>query len=318
MSSTAASPQESSRSKILLESGTNELEVLVFHAGAEAYGINVAKVREVILPQRITTAPGLPGSVLGMINIRGAILPLVDLIGYLDITALSDDPTDRRIIITEFNRTRVGFIVERVEHIHRISWENIKPVPDSGTEHSQAVTGIAQIEDRLIFMLDFESIVDQINQQNSLHVKQVDNGLGVDRSACRVFVAEDSRMIREIMVTTLKNSGYTDIWAFTDGAEAWDEIQAAISQQGARQCVVVTDIEMPRMDGLTLTRHIKSHPDLKNTPVILFSSIINDDTRHKGEQVGADDQLAKPQLAQLIEKIDRLLQNRSASPATSA
>lgn len=299
---------------ILLESGTNELEVLVFAVGDSVFGVNVAKVREVILPREYAVSPEQPDCVLGMFNLRGGVLSLVDLHKYLDITPCNANPKQHRIIVTEFNGQRAAFRVERVEHIHRMSWENVDAVPDTGGDHHFAITGITKINDQLVLMLDFESILDEIAMQDQLHVECVENTLGVDRENHRIFLAEDSKFIRNIMVNLLTNSGYTKVESFGHGRACWNRLMKAV-ETGDTPSVIVTDIEMPMMDGLALTRNIKSHPQLKHIPVVLFSSLITDDTRHKGQQVGADDQIHKPQLKQLVELADGWIANGSEKQA---
>lgn len=301
---------QKSKAQILLESGTNELEVLVFGVGKGIYGVNVAKVREVILPIKTFASPGQPEGVLGMFNLRGRVLPLLDLHEYLNIKPTDPDPTHRRVIVTEFNGVQCAFQVERVEQIHRTSWSAMRPVPETGGDHHFAITGITEIDDRLVLMLDFESIFDHISLQDQLHIKQVDNKLGVDRASRRVVIAEDSKFIRELMRDVLVRSGYGEVIAYTNGGDAWEALQAVAEDEANQPDVIITDIEMPVMDGLALTRSIKADVRLKDIPVLLFSSLITDDTRHKGRQVGADDQLAKPQLAQVVEVVDGWIAKR--------
>ena len=315
---TASTPQ--SNADILLESGTNELEVLVFGLGQGAYGVNVAKVREVILPQRITASPGRHESVRGMFNLRNRVLPLIDLCHYLNIQS-DADAKSKRIIVTEFNGIHTAFEVDWVEQIYRMSWNRMQSVPESYGQTHFCLTGITEIEDRLVLMLDFESVVDHVNMQDDLHVEIVENKLGVDRAGKHVFIAEDSRFIRDLMETTLMSSGYGKIHPFDTGTQAWAALQKiAHDDDDAQRCdILIADIEMPQMDGLHLVRRVKAEPALKDIPVILFSSLITDDTRHKGEQVGADDQIAKPQLPHLVEIVDGWIKriDDNAAPAVS-
>ena len=316
MADQAPTTTQQSRSEILLESGTNELEVLVFGIGKGTYGINVAKVREVILPLRLSQCPNQPPSVLGMFNLRGHVLPLVDLHHYLNIPPLEEDGKNLRIIVTDFNGIQAGFQVDRVEQIFRISWSQMRPPTETQTagEHG-VVTGIIDLDKRMILMLDFESIVDHIRMADKLHIKSVENEQEVDRGAYRIFFAEDSSFIRGIIHSLLVNSGYTQVEGFPNGAEAWEAIQQA-AKDGNPPDVVVTDIEMPKLDGLTLTKSIKSNPQLKSIPVILFSSLITDDNRHKGEQVGANEQITKPQFPNVVKLLDKLILDRQ--PQTTA
>lgn len=300
---------------ILLESGTNELEVLVFTLAGQAYGVNVAKVREVILPVKVIASPDQPGAVMGMFNLRGTVLPLVDLHKYFAL--LKDDETidRRRIIVTEFNGQQAAFQVDAVRHIHRISWQAMREVPQLHEgQHHFAVTGVTEINDQLILMLDFESIVDHISLNAQLHIKQVDNPLGIDRGSKRVLLAEDSPFIGKLMIDLLHNSGYRQAQLYRNGGQAWEAISATAKTDEPLPDLLVSDIEMPQMDGLALTRRIKEDAKLRGIPVILFSSLITPDTLHKGKQVGADRQISKPQLSELVQLIDGFF----AEPAKQA
>lgn len=301
-------PPPTSHNDILLESGTNELEVLVFGLGDQSYGVNVAKVREVILPVDVSASPGQPADVMGMFNLRGAVLPLVDLHSYFKIGPVDQESDDHRIIVTEFNGAQAAFKVERVERIHRMSWKDIRSVPDeTGSDH-MSVTGIAELNGKLVLMLDFESIFDHIAMQNTLHVTHIENELGVDRAGMNVFIAEDSKFIRNIMQNVLTQSGYTQVTAFNNGQDCWEAIQAAAQGERAKPNILVTDIEMPQMDGLHLTRKVRATPGFEDMPVLLFSSLITDDTRHKGEACGANAQIAKPEIPRLVQIVDGWVQ----------
>lgn len=309
-------PTASKRDNILLESGTNELEVLIFGLGEQSYGVNVAKVREVILPVPVAASPGQPPDVMGMFNLRGSVLPLVDLHSYFKIKPANLDKSSHRVIVTEFNGAQAAFKVERVEHIHRISWKAMRSVPDeTGSDH-MSVTGITEIGDKLILMLDFESIFDHISMQNALHISHVENDLGVDRASVNVFIAEDSKFIRTIMKNVLSNSGYTHVTAFTNGQDCWDAIEAADKGRGTKPDVLITDIEMPQMDGLHLTKKVREKTSLKTIPILLFSSLITKDTAHKGEAVGVNQQIAKPELPRLVHIVDSWVQK--LTPKTAA
>jgi two-component system, chemotaxis family, chemotaxis protein CheV len=308
----------SNNNDILLESGTNELEVLVFGLGDQHYGVNVAKVREVILPVNISASPGQPSDVMGMFNLRGVVLPLVDLHSYFDIDPINGESNSHRIIVTEFNGSQAAFKVERVEHIHRMSWKDIRSVPDeTGSDH-MSVTGIAELNDKLILMLDFESIFDHIAMQDTLHVTHIENELGVDRSSVNVFIAEDSKFIRNIMLNVLSKSGYTHVSAFNNGQDCWDAIQASTRGERTKPDILVSDIEMPQLDGLALTRNVRATESLKAIPVLLFSSLITDDTRHKGEACGANVQIAKPELPRLVHIVDSWIQKMEQGGAAEA
>jgi two-component system chemotaxis response regulator CheV len=301
---------------ILLESGTNELEVLVFDLAGQSYGVNVAKVREVILPVQPIASPDQPPAVLGMFNLRGAVLPLVDLHQYFSLPQDETETKRRRVIVTEFNGQQAAFRVDAVQHIHRISWQAVREVPEVHEgQHHFAVTGVTEIHDRLILMLDFESIVDHISMSDQLHIGVVDNPLGIDRASKRVLLAEDSPFIGKLMIELLHNSGYAQAQLYRNGGMAWEALATIAKDKAPLPDLLVTDIEMPRMDGLALTRRVKNDSHLSTIPVILFSSLITPDTLHKGKQVGADRQINKPQLPDLVHLIDSFFAEPNAQAA---
>lgn len=178
-----------------------------------------------------------------------------------------------------------------------------------------AVTGITRINDRLVMMLDFESIFDAISMQKKLHIDRVENSMQVDRHSCRILIAEDSSFIRKRIRDVLVNSGYQHVECHTNGEDAWNALQASANDPQTSIHLIISDVEMPKMDGYALTRNIKSHPKLKSVPVLLFSSLITPDSLHKGRQVGADDQLAKPQLEELVGIADRWISSASDKAA---
>lgn len=301
--------------EILLDAGTNELEVLVFRLSHGLFGVNVAKVREVIRRQPPTASPHMHPSVLGMINIRGSVLPLVDLCGHLALERLDTADQDLRVIVTEFNGIQAGFVVDGVEQIHRINWNQVKPAPDLQTSRdaklstiaASTCTGVLELHDRLVLMVDFESVCDSILQEDRLHLTEpVDNPHQVDRSTCRVVVVEDSPFMRDLLAKTLREAGYACVEAYQNGAEAWHAIEASAREGKAMHCLV-SDIEMPQMDGLHLTKRVRELSATRDCPIILFSSLISDDNRKKGHQVGATIQVAKPEMRQLIDLVDQAI-----------
>lgn len=299
--------------EILLESGTNELEVLVFTLGGQRFGVNVAKVREVIHSVEVTQSPEQPEAVQGMFSLRGAVLPLVNLHTYLNIESHLEGVEHQRVIVTEFNGTQAAFSVEGVDSIYRMSWGSMRPVPEATGDDKFAITGIAEIGEDLIMMLDFESIYDHIAMQDNLHIDQVENELGVDRGSRKIMIAEDSNFIRGIIQNVLTNSGYGNIVICTDGAQAWNYMAGVANGQEQAPDLVITDIEMPQMDGLHLCKRIKETKGIDEIPVLLFSSLITNDTLHKGKQVGAAGQMAKPDILQLVQTVDQIMAGQYVS-----
>lgn len=307
---------------ILLDAGTNELEVLVFRMGTQRYGVNVAKVREVIRGETPSEPPKMHDSIIGVINKREQLIPLVDLGKHLgldsvDLTTIAD----ARIIVTEFNGMVVGFVVEAVERIHRLGWDKVQSVPELGEQDDgvnySTCTGIIQFEEYLLLMVDFESITDSIRMEDKLHVTSVDNPLGVDRGSVRVVMAEDSAFMRDAIGTVFRQSGYTNASIFADGQAAWDAIRTG-TERGEAPDFVISDIEMPGMDGLRLTKEIKGDARLAGVPVVLFSSLITEENRKKGEQVGADRQISKPELPDLVRIVDEFVHEASGGVKSAA
>jgi len=300
---------------ILLDAGTNELEILVFRLDRGFFGVNVAKVREVILGRKPTESPGRNANVFGMINLRGVLVPLVDLRATLGLPPTSaDELTQRRVIVTEFNGLTTGFVVDTVDRIHRVSWSQIKNVPDVNELSSipsiavSSCTGVIELDDELVLMVDFESIADGITDIEGLHIQSVDNPDGIDRAKHSVVIAEDSPFMRHTMERVLRDSGYENLTVVSDGIAAWNAVEASIDADPIS--VIITDIEMPQMDGLHLTKRIREHAELVDLPVVLFSSLVSDDNRKKGEQVGATMQIGKPDLTRLVHIIDLLAAGR--------
>ncbi|MEL7087313.1 MAG: chemotaxis protein [Planctomycetota bacterium] len=289
---------------ILLESGTNELEVLVFELGGQRFGVNVAKVREVILPVEAVPTPGQADTIKGVIRLRGSVLTVVDLHKQLGRIPQHPDESEWRIIVTEFNGSTAAFQVEAVDSIYRMSWEDVRPVPDSGANGHTAVTGMAEVGEELIMMLDFESIYDTITARN-IHVKEAaTNEMGVNRAAARIWLAEDSSFIRASIEKMLTESGFKEFTAYRNGLEAWEAIVATAKAGEKLPDVLISDIEMPQMDGLHLCKKVKENASTADIKVVLYSSLITHETRHKGIEVGADEQFNKPKLENVVQTID--------------
>lgn len=293
---------------ILLESGTNELEVLVFQVGVYRLGINVAKVREILTLQNITSLPSCHPAVMGCFRLRDQVVSCVSLHKKFGQEQKQLDETGRNVILTEFNQYQTAFYADCVERIYRISWEKILPVPPYLLNFKCPITGITVLNGELVIMLDFESIAAEICQldQGSSDVENVE---GIDRSQLRIVFADDSPTVRAAVEGSLRRNGYKDVLVFSDGRQAWEWLKAEAAKVDLPHEIagaIVSDVEMPSMDGLHLTKRIKEHELLKYIPTILFSSILTPDNQKKGETVGADAQITKPELVKVIELIDQL------------
>ena len=293
--------------KILLENGTNELEVLEFTLDGNSYGINVAKIREIIVYQDVTPVPNSHPSIEGIFMPRDKMITAIDLKNCLQ---RGESKKGGLFIITSFNKLDIAFHVDEVRGIHRISWESIiKPGATVSSAEESISTGIVKIDDRLIIILDFEKIVTDINPETGLKVSEVSEMGERSRNMVPILIAEDSVLLNRLIVDSLKQAGYVNLIHTCNGQEAYDIITECKAKGTLKQNVqcVITDIEMPIMDGHRLTKLIKSDDATKDIPVVIFSSLVNDEMKRKGEALGADAQLSKPEIANLVRVIDELV-----------
>ena len=295
---------------ILLETGTNELELLVFVIAGNSYGINVSKITELMQIQEIQAVPRSNPYIEGIFQPRDEVYTIINLAAYLDL-APSEVPDKDIYIITSFNKMSVAFHVHAVESIHRISWEDIEK-PNSiiygGTEG--IVTGIAKINDQIISILDFEKITYDISPETGINLDDVKDYTGTDRKDTKILVSEDSALLRKMLLEALHTAGYSDIIMTTNGQDAWNFLEGVKNHTeplSDQVNCVITDIEMPQMDGHRLTKLIKSDPLFSKLPVVIFSSLIDETMRLKGIDVGADAQLSKPEIANLVSTIGEVL-----------
>ncbi len=296
---------------ILLENGTNELEVLEFTIGQNHYGINVAKVREIIGYQSVTPVPNSHKDIEGIFMPRDIMITAINLAGYLNLPQIGNN--QGMMIITNFNKLNIAFHVQTVCGIHRVSWADIiKPDSTINTADSSIATGIIKVDGRLIIILDFERIVTDISPETGLKVSDIDALGERSRSSVPIMMAEDSPLLATLIKDSLKKAGYTNITQAANGQEAWDMLLKYKASGNVKNNVelIITDIEMPLMDGHRLTKLVKTDETLKDIPVVIFSSLVNDEMRRKGEQLGADAQLSKPEIGNLVRIIDGLLDNQ--------
>ena len=294
---------------ILLESGTGELEIIDFIVNGTHYAINVVKVKEIIqMPtSSLTKLPDPRKEIAGLILCRDEILTLIDL-KYI-VSRETTKTLGSKVIVCEFNKVKVAFNIDDVVGVHRIKWEEIRK-PDDLSEGSLSVGNIL-LNGKVIIMLDFEKIVTEISPGSGISSDRLANVVYKDRSNVKLVLADDSALIRRLLKDTLTKAGFRNLRVFNDGKQALDFIKELAKNKGQKFTedvqLLITDIEMPQMDGHTLTRKIKEDELLKNLPVVIFSSLITDELRHKGEAVKADAQLSKPEIEGLVDTIDMLL-----------
>lgn len=303
---------EESRSGILLETGTNEIEIMEFTIDGNLYGINVAKVREIMMSAPVKPMPHTHQAVEGIFKPRDTVITVVDLPKYL--TRREHEHKEKDLfIVTNFNQMHVAFRVETVVGISRISWKDIQK-PDSTISGGAdgVATGIAQCGEDLVNILDFERIVAEIAPETSIQISEVEAMGTRSRNNSPVWVAEDSILLSRMIRESLEKAGYVNLRMFPNGAELWDALQVC-GEQGDlddQVAIIITDLEMPQMDGHRLTKLIKSSKEFQHLPVVIFSSLITEEMRRKGQEVGADEQLSKPEIGHLIGILDELLERK--------
>ncbi|NFU40649.1 chemotaxis protein CheV [Clostridium sporogenes] len=293
---------------ILLESGTGEVEIIEFLVNNKHYAINVIKVKEVTEVDNVTKVPQSDPAIEGLILCREKIFPLIDL-SYI-LGQKSTSKKKFKTIICEFNRVSVAFKIDEIVAVHRIGWDKILKPDDIAA--NPLVIGNILLKDKIILLLDFEKIVTDINPSTGISEERIVNVDYKDRSHIKVFLADDSSLIRKLLKDTLTKAGFKKLTIFDDGKQALDKLLELVEKKGEDFTedvqILITDIEMPQMDGHTLTRKVKEHPILKRLPVIIFSSLITNDLKHKGTSVGADAQLSKPDIGELVSIIDNYIE----------
>ncbi|MDA1674491.1 MULTISPECIES: chemotaxis protein [Bacillus cereus group] len=295
---------------ILLDSGTNELEIVTYTVGKNLFSINVMKVREIIHPSYVTPIPESHPAVEGVLQVRGEIIPVINLAKALGIQSTTA-PEDSKFIIAELNQMKVVFRVDEVHRIQRISWKQIEEPSSLSMGLEDTTSGIVKLDEKLILMLDYEKLVYDISPSTNMSIKDIETSSdkNLERSDKVIYVAEDSAMLRQLLEDTLRASGYNNLTFFKNGEEALIHIESISKVNKITDVVhlLITDIEMPKMDGHHLTKQIKDNPNTQQLPVVIFSSLISNELRHKGDVVGANAQVSKPEIKTLINAIDNLL-----------
>jgi two-component system chemotaxis response regulator CheV len=293
--------------KVITEVGTNEWQVVVFFLGDQSFAINVDKTREILRWPGCRVIPESPSAMIGITSVRGEVLPLVDLRVFLNV----DSHVEReqcKVIIAEFNEVKLGFVVDAVERIYRINSEDLDSTL-TGKYLGEWILYVIKRDARNVLLLDYEAIVQAISPQLAMHQKldltaaqNAVEGIG-DLSQYRIIVAEDSPLIRKQIKDSLGAGGFTNLTLCPDGKEAYD----LIMKDGAHYDILITDVEMPRLDGLALTRRVKENEATRDLPIIVFSSIMAQDIKTKAASVGAKYQITKPEISQLVEFVAKII-----------
>ncbi|ABN62675.1 MULTISPECIES: chemotaxis protein [Shewanella] len=319
---------EIKKSEILTESGTNELEIIEFHlhkilpnGGHKVchYGINVAKVREVIRVPETSDYPNAQPHMVGVFSLREKLIPLVDLAGWLGIST-PEDLTHKVVIVTDFNKMINGFLIDSVRSIHRVSWEQVEsPSQFLEAGENDCVVAVVRRDGMLIMILDFEKIIADINPELSMDKYDVtldrsvliNDKMLAKREAKTILIVDDSAFIRKMIENTLRSAGYNIITA-KDGGDALEmlmEFESLAEQDNASisdfVSAVITDVEMPRMDGMHLVKRLRESKAYQQMPIVMFSSLMSEDNRTKAMALGANDTITKPEIGRMVGMIDK-------------
>ncbi|MBQ9528044.1 MAG: chemotaxis protein CheV [Fretibacterium sp.] len=304
--------------KVTTEAGTNEWQLVVFVLGEQTFAINVDKTREILRWPGCRAIPDAPVALIGITSVRGEVLPMVDLRIFLGIQPTT--PLEQsKVIIAEFNEVKLGFVVDAVERIYRIKSEDLD-ASMTGKYLGDWILYVIKRDSRNVLLLDYEAIVQTISPQLVIQhsgdpTKAAVMMEGVGHPAdYHIIVAEDSPLIRKQVEDALMASGFTNLNICPDGKAAYD----AIVRDREHCDLLITDVEMPHLDGLTLTRRIKENVETKDVPVIVFSSIMSADIKRKAASVGANYQVTKPEITQLIEHVVKVIRERQEKEAEAA
>lgn len=294
---------------ILLESGTNELEILEFLVDGNYYGINVAKIKEIVSYLPLTPIPNGHPNVEGAFSTRGETITVIDLAKCLGMKSRVEPQKDM-FLITNFNGLNAGFHVHGVVGIHRVNWSQIiKPDRLISNSATSVATGIINLDQKLVILIDFENIVAEISPETGIQLSELEKLGNRKKNAAPILFAEDSQLLSMMIYDGLSKAGYTNITPLNNGMEMWELLQKYKKEGTLKEKVscVITDIEMPQMDGHHLLKLMKEDSQLADIPVIIFSSLINEDMKRKGDYLGADAQMSKNEMVEFIQKLDELV-----------
>ena len=297
--------------------GPNKLEILMFTLGMdsgsgrrEIFGINVFKVREVMRIPPITRAPEMPNAVEGMVSLRGVLVPVIDLAKY---TGVQTERKPEIMIVTEYNGHTQGFLVEAVDTILRLDWSSMKVPPDMlNNQMGGLVTAVTELGDgRLVMMMDVEKVLAETGHfTDDIALKSVKP---ISEAGRTIFFADDSSVARKQITSCLDAMGVNHLSAI-NGRQAWEELRKIANHAESAGVpvkefvqVILTDVEMPEMDGYMLTRKIKEDKRFAGIPVLMHSSLSSTSNQQLGKAVGVDEYVPKFEPQKLAQTLERLL-----------
>jgi two-component system chemotaxis response regulator CheV len=304
---------------ILLDVGTNEVEFLEFGVGEQRFAVNVAKVHQVV-PWMGLMCRSLPHSspgTIGTVLYRDEFLTAYDLRTLLGISGPEAPESRKLLLVAHFNCKTYGFRVDCVYGIERMSWTQFSPIDGGGSGTSpvdSSVIGTLKLEDRLVLAVDFEAIMAKLDPGQSVesHGALVTTTKELDRSKVHILYCEDSPTVRRIASTVLRTAGYTNVFIAETGKEGLEYLK---TEQGKSIDIILSDIEMPEMDGLTLCKLVKSQSGTDKIPVVFFSSLISEQMKTKCESVSADAWFTKPEIDKVVPCLDELYLKTRNNPS---
>jgi len=288
----------------VLQVGTNELELVDFRIFKEEngevyegiYGINVSKVREIIKYPKLTELPGVPDFIEGIFDLRGVVIPVVDLAKWMGIKTPENISIQPRVIIAEFNNVLIGFVVHEAKRIRRISWSDIEPasfVSGHGVLDKSKITGVTRIENNeVLLILDLESVVEELG----FYEPDVDTDIQIESFSGMALILDDSSTARKIVKDAMSKMGFSVIEA-KDGQEGLEKLEELYNIYGDQVRdelkIIISDVEMPLMDGFNFAAKVKDDPRFSNIPIVFNSSISDHFSEQRGKDAGGEGYLVK-------------------------
>jgi len=290
---------------------TSLLELMEFTMAGDSFGINVAKVTEIMRYTRITPMTLSHPCIEGVFKPRGKLVTVINLPRYMALQD-SENPEQDMFMLTNFDNVNAAFLVHTVEGMHRISWSNVeRPSSIVYGSNDSVVTGTTKIGDKIVTIIDFEKVLYDINPETGLQISEIQRMGEREHIIKPIVVVEDSVFLRRMLLESLEVAGYSNIAAFDNGQDAWEyltkcrnECLENITPIEKKVSIIITDIEMPRMDGHHLTKLVKNDDVLSKVPVIVFSSLIDEAQKQNGEKLGVNAHLSKPQIGKLVTTLD--------------
>lgn len=301
--------------KTFIQKESDDLEIVEFCIGDRYFGVSIFQVREIVRSStEIVPVANAHPSILGVINLRREIIPVINLAAHFGLE-MDETKSSCQLMITENNENRAGLLVDHVTQIHRIAASDIEPPSELVQAKGECFFGMTKLDERILFLTDFEKVTMDIKMKESGNKLEVTDSeipdVNFDRSSKKILIVEDSSFMRNLLIQHIKKARY-DVISVNNGLEAWQILEGVTHLSGFVDIgqfyhLMITDIEMPQMDGLHLIYNIRSNDKLKKLPCVIFSSLITEDMAEKCVKAGADDQVAKPEIKKLIQIVDNLV-----------